>query len=203
MAFCCQTIPQHCRSLCECISQLRKEFGTRVPLRSTVASISQLRNHCEMEKRDFAPKVPFRRAFRNCESGFGTRVPLRSTVTSISQLRNSLRSCCENGKLLRNWRFSTILAAPSSSSPSHAVRSPVVFSVSSAGQRSIAQNGTNARGKVFIPSNRKRSLRKEPSPGSVPEPAPKPSPSRPNLSSEAGATKAAGKRYLTGQAVSH
>ncbi|RVW55045.1 hypothetical protein CK203_066885 [Vitis vinifera] len=23
-AFCCQTIPQHCRSLCECISQLRK-----------------------------------------------------------------------------------------------------------------------------------------------------------------------------------
>ncbi|RVW47425.1 hypothetical protein CK203_098413 [Vitis vinifera] len=58
-----------------------------------------------MEKRDFAPKVPFRRAFRNCESGFGTRVPLRSTVTSISQLRNSLRSCCENGKLLRNCRF--------------------------------------------------------------------------------------------------
>ena len=43
--------------------------------------------------------------FRNCESGFGTRVPLRSTVTSISQLRNSLRSCWENGKLLRNWRF--------------------------------------------------------------------------------------------------
>ncbi|RVW66930.1 hypothetical protein CK203_063654 [Vitis vinifera] len=80
-------------------------FGTRVPLRRTVASISQLRNHCEVEKRDFAPKVPFRRVFRNCESGFGTRVPLRSTVTSISQLRNSLRSCCENGKLLRNWRF--------------------------------------------------------------------------------------------------
>ena len=60
---------------------------------------------CEMKKRDFAPKVLFRRVFRNCESGFGTRVPLRSTVTSISQLRNSLRSCCENGKLLRNWRF--------------------------------------------------------------------------------------------------
>ncbi|RVW88656.1 hypothetical protein CK203_043781 [Vitis vinifera] len=47
--------------------------------------------------------------------------------------------------------------------------------------------------KSSSPSNRKRSLRKEPSPGSVPEPAPKPSPSRPNLSSEAGATKAAGK----------
>ncbi|RVW25155.1 hypothetical protein CK203_115678 [Vitis vinifera] len=44
--------------------------------------------HCEVVKPDFAPKVPFRRVFRNCEAGFGTRVPLRSTVTLISQLRN-------------------------------------------------------------------------------------------------------------------
>ncbi|RVW86125.1 hypothetical protein CK203_037954 [Vitis vinifera] len=65
----------------------------------------QLRNALRSVKPDFAPKVPFRRVFRNCESGFGTRVPLRSTVTSISQLRNALRSCCENGILLRNWRF--------------------------------------------------------------------------------------------------
>ncbi|RVW26786.1 hypothetical protein CK203_099732 [Vitis vinifera] len=93
---------------------------------------------------------PIPQGISQCESGFGTRVPLHSTVTSISQLRNSLRSCCENGILLRNWRFvaklkltlrlpfflfipsfelrkgfqnqSTILAACSSSSPSHAVR---------------------------------------------------------------------------------
>ena len=44
--------------------------------------------HCEVVKPDFAPKVPFRRVFRNCEAGFGTRVPFRSTVTLISQLRN-------------------------------------------------------------------------------------------------------------------
>ncbi|RVX23173.1 hypothetical protein CK203_000046 [Vitis vinifera] len=44
--------------------------------------------HCEVVKPDFAPKVPFRRVFRNCEGGFGTRVPFRSTVTPISQLRN-------------------------------------------------------------------------------------------------------------------
>ena len=44
--------------------------------------------HCEVVKPDFAPKVPFRRVFRNCEGGFGTRVPFRSTVTLISQLRN-------------------------------------------------------------------------------------------------------------------
>ncbi|WKA06782.1 hypothetical protein VitviT2T_024666 [Vitis vinifera] len=61
--------------------------------------------HCEVEKRDFAPKVPFRSVIRNCENDFGTRVQLRSTVTSISQLRNALRNCCENGILLRNWRF--------------------------------------------------------------------------------------------------
>ncbi|RVX22034.1 hypothetical protein CK203_000982 [Vitis vinifera] len=44
--------------------------------------------HCEVVKPDFAPKVPFRRVFRNCEADFGTRVPFRSTVTLISQLRN-------------------------------------------------------------------------------------------------------------------
>ena len=44
--------------------------------------------HCEVVKPDFAPKVPFRRVFRNCEGNFGTRVPFRSTVNLISQLRN-------------------------------------------------------------------------------------------------------------------
>ncbi|WKA08920.1 hypothetical protein VitviT2T_026602 [Vitis vinifera] len=44
--------------------------------------------HCEVVKPDFAPKVPFRRVFRNCEGDFGTRVPFHSTVTLISQLRN-------------------------------------------------------------------------------------------------------------------
>ncbi|RVW66940.1 hypothetical protein CK203_063662 [Vitis vinifera] len=124
------------------VSQLRKWIWHTSATSQNSSIIWQLRNHCEMEKRDFAPKVPFRRAFRNCESGFGTRVPLRSTVTSISQLRNSLRSCCENGKLLRNWRF-----------PLHLLRqaTPSVFRssspFSSAGQRSIAQNGTNERAK--------------------------------------------------------
>ncbi|RVW68341.1 putative mitochondrial protein [Vitis vinifera] len=41
-----------------------KEFGTRVPLRSTVASFGSCETHCEVEKRDFAPKVPFRRPVR-------------------------------------------------------------------------------------------------------------------------------------------
>ncbi|RVW24051.1 hypothetical protein CK203_091308 [Vitis vinifera] len=44
--------------------------------------------HCEVVKPDFAPKVPFRRVFHNCEGDFGTRVPFHSTVTLISQLRN-------------------------------------------------------------------------------------------------------------------
>ncbi|RVW77432.1 hypothetical protein CK203_048045 [Vitis vinifera] len=150
-----------------------------------------------MEKRDFAPKVPFRRAFRNCESGFGTRVPLRSTVTSISQLRNSLRSCCENGKLLRNWRFVAKLKLTPGLPPFIFFAKPRRPLRSSSPLAAPAKDRypkmARTRGQSLHPSNRKRSLRKEPSPGSVPEPAPKPSPSRPTFSSEAGATKAAGK----------
>ncbi|RVW18936.1 hypothetical protein CK203_102485 [Vitis vinifera] len=52
--------------------------------------------------------------------------------------------------------------------------------------------------KSSSPSNRKRSLRKEPSPGSVPEPAPKPSPSRPNPPPVKPAPpKPPARRYLT------
>ncbi|KAL6342441.1 hypothetical protein AAG906_011131 [Vitis piasezkii] len=59
----------------------------------------------EMEKHDFAPKVLLRKNFAIAKWGLAHECHFRSTVTSISQLRNSLRSCCENGKLLRNWRF--------------------------------------------------------------------------------------------------
>ncbi|RVW84007.1 hypothetical protein CK203_047292 [Vitis vinifera] len=157
-----------------------------------------------MKKRDFALKVLLRRAFRNCKSGFGTRVPLRSTVTSISQLRNSLRSCCENGKLLRNWRFVAKLKLTPELPPfvfftkprRPNLRSSSPFS--SAGQRSIAQNGTNARGKVFISFEPQKESAKGASPGSVPEPAPKPSPSRPNPSPvKPTPPKPPARRYLT------
>ncbi|RVW76707.1 hypothetical protein CK203_047534 [Vitis vinifera] len=57
--------------LCENFRSCETHFGTRVPLRSTGASVSQLRNHCEVKKADFATKVPFRRGFRGCESTFG------------------------------------------------------------------------------------------------------------------------------------
>ncbi|RVW61985.1 Gag-Pol polyprotein [Vitis vinifera] len=42
--FCCQTIPQHFGVLCENFRNYESGFGTRVPLRSTGAPISQLRN---------------------------------------------------------------------------------------------------------------------------------------------------------------
>ncbi|RVW99070.1 hypothetical protein CK203_018974 [Vitis vinifera] len=51
--------------------------------------------------------------------------------------------------------------------------------------------------KSSSPSNRKRSLRKEPSPGSVPEPAPKPSPSRPQPSPVKPAHQSRGKAIFT------
>ncbi|RVW91319.1 hypothetical protein CK203_035466 [Vitis vinifera] len=61
-------------------------------------------------------------------------------------------------KLLRKWQVAAKLAfSPSSPSPSHAVclRSSSPFS--NAGQRSISQNGTNTRGKVFIPFESQKS----------------------------------------------
>ncbi|RVW85806.1 hypothetical protein CK203_055410 [Vitis vinifera] len=80
--------PSFAKSFCSSIFSSAKifeaasQFGTRVPLRNTGAPNSQLRNGCEVIKREipnFATKGPSRRVFRNCESDFGTRVPLRST----------------------------------------------------------------------------------------------------------------------------
>ncbi|RVW91377.1 hypothetical protein CK203_035439 [Vitis vinifera] len=137
----------------------------------TVASIWQLRNALRSGKADFAPKVPFRRVFRNCESGFGTRVPLRSTVTLISQLRNALRSCCENGILLRNWRFvaklklTLRLPEPAVQASGHLLRSATSAKVR------YPEMARTRGAKSSSPSNRKKSLRKEPVPDSAPEPS--------------------------------
>ena len=51
--FCCQTIPQHFGILYGNFRSCEGEFGTRVPLRSTGASISQLRNGCKAVKPRF------------------------------------------------------------------------------------------------------------------------------------------------------
>ena len=63
-AFCRQTIPQHCRSLCE------THFGTRVPLRSTGASVSQLRNALRRGKGWFRNKSPIPQRISRLRSRF-------------------------------------------------------------------------------------------------------------------------------------
>ncbi|KAL6340715.1 hypothetical protein AAG906_014405 [Vitis piasezkii] len=195
-AFCCQIIPQHCRSLCEGISQLRNR-----------GLAHDCETHCEMEKHDFAPKVLLRRNFAIAKWGFGTRVPLRSTVTSISQLRNTLRSCCENGKLLRNWRFVAkikltfgvpfflfipviclrkgfqnrapfsqplrLLDEPRRPTSDHPLGSERV------GQSLVARDGPNARSKVVISLNRKRGCEGATSKFAEPSPRPNPPPVQP------------------------
>ncbi|RVW26334.1 hypothetical protein CK203_111857 [Vitis vinifera] len=125
------------------------------------------------------------RVFRSCESKFGTRVPLRSTVASIWQLRNALRSgkaqishqkshsagfvfpiytghlSCEKG--FKNQ--SAILASCSSSSVSHAIQASghLLRSATSAKVRYPEMARTRGA-KSSSPSNRKKSLRKEPVP---------------------------------------
>ncbi|RVW21445.1 Pro-Pol polyprotein [Vitis vinifera] len=111
------------------------------------------------------------------------------------------------GKLKSRW----IVLRKGFQKSKHHSRSPFIFfakprrpnlrsssPLSSAGQRLIFQNGTNERGKVFIPFEPQKESAKEPSPGSVPEPAPKPSPSRPNPPPVKPAPpKPPARRYLT------
>ena len=84
----------------------RIEIRAKIEQKTELCEISQPLRNQHYAAKPFRNTLEFSaRIFRNCEGDFGTRVPLRSTVTSISQLRNSLRSCCENGILLRNWCF--------------------------------------------------------------------------------------------------
>ena len=99
-ALCCKTIPQHFGVLCENFRSCEGKFGTRVPLRSIGAPISQLRNGCEKKKKS-QPKPHFAGYFAAVKPTFGTRVPFCSIVTLISQLRNG----CEMPKR-KNSQFS-------------------------------------------------------------------------------------------------
>ncbi|RVW63942.1 hypothetical protein CK203_056804 [Vitis vinifera] len=94
--FCCETSSQPNCPLCESFRSCETKFGTRVPLRSTVAPFRSCESGCEPPKHEilhFAEKAPFRRVFGSCETNFGTRVPLRSTGASISQLRKRIAKC--------------------------------------------------------------------------------------------------------------
>ena len=107
LEFCCQTIPQLIRLLCENFGNCEADFGTRVPLRSTGTPISQLRNGCEAIKRE----NPW---FRN-----QSLIP-----QGISQLRKRFWHTCATSqhsdtqfattkriaKWLRKWLFAAKLA---------------------------------------------------------------------------------------------
>ncbi|RVW64976.1 Transposon Ty3-G Gag-Pol polyprotein [Vitis vinifera] len=85
------------RSLCEVFRSCESEFGTRVPLRSTVASICSCETHCEVEKRDFAPKVPFRRSTILAAFVFFTK-PRRSLRSSSPISNAGQSSIAQNGE---------------------------------------------------------------------------------------------------------
>ncbi|RVW14718.1 hypothetical protein CK203_092647 [Vitis vinifera] len=112
------------------ISQLRKEFGTRVPLRSTGASL-QLRNALRSGKPDFAQKshsagyFAIAKVILAHECHFAAQLFISFLETHHASLRSS-------------------------------------SSISSSGQISATRNGANRGAKYSSPSNRKRSLRKEP-----------------------------------------
>ncbi|RVW20644.1 hypothetical protein CK203_109081 [Vitis vinifera] len=182
LAFCCQPIPQHYRSLCECVSPIAKvDLAHECHFAEQWHQFRSCETRCEMEKRDFAPKVLFRRVFRIAKVVLAHECHFAAHAAKrVSKSEHHSRS---------PFVFFAKLCRPS-------LRSSSPFS--SAGQKSIFQNGTNARGKIFIPFEPQKDLRKDPSPGSVPEPAPKPSPSRPQPSPVKPAPpKPPARRYLT------
>ncbi|RVW63339.1 hypothetical protein CK203_058251 [Vitis vinifera] len=84
-------------------------FGTRVPFRSTVNLISQLRNGCEIQKKKkkqslcsekkkiSQPKPHFAGCFAAAKPPFGTRMPFRSPIHSFRgcEITFELRNGCE------------------------------------------------------------------------------------------------------------
>nr|CAN59853.1 hypothetical protein VITISV_007247 [Vitis vinifera] len=142
-----------------------REFSQLRKWKWHTSATSQHRSICFVAAKRIAKWV-----FRNCESDFRTRVPLRNTVTLISQLRNALRMnhvVQASGHLLR-------------SATSAKFRYPEIARTQGA--------------KSSFPSNRKKSLRKEPVPDSAPKPSqPKaiPPPVKP------APPKPPAKRYLT------
>ncbi|RVW61829.1 hypothetical protein CK203_065716 [Vitis vinifera] len=142
--------------------------------------------------------------FRNCESGFGTRVPLRRTVASICS--------CET---IAKWK--SMISHQKSHSAGHFAIAKVVWHTSATSQHSDinfaaakltakllrkwqrrpkidSQNGTNARGKVFIPFEPQKESAKGAKSRLCSRTCSKAfAVETTTFSSEAGATKAAGK----------
>ena len=107
--FCCQTTPQHCRSLCECISQLRKwiwhtsassqnsgiNLAAAKPIAKWKSMVSHQKSHSAghfaIAKVDLAHECHFAaqwHQFRSCETH--------------CEVAAKMASCCEIGVLLRN-----------------------------------------------------------------------------------------------------
>ena len=87
---CCKTSSQPQAPLCENFRSCETNFDTRVPLRSTGAPISKLRNGCKIPKRKNShfsqPKPHFAGSLATVKPPFSTRVPFGSPV-------HSFRSC--------------------------------------------------------------------------------------------------------------
>ncbi|RVW33069.1 hypothetical protein CK203_117227 [Vitis vinifera] len=131
---------------------LRNEHFVAKPFRNTVEVSARVfrscEMHCEVEKRDFAPKVPFRRA-------------------SIFPIYTGHLSC-EKG--FENQ--SAILASCSSSSVSLAIQaSGHLLRLATSAKVRYPEMARTRGAKSSSPSNRKKSLRKEPVPDSAPEPS--------------------------------
>ena len=103
-AFCCQIIPQHFGVLCENFRSCEGEFGTRVPLCSTGASVSQLWNALRSGKAWFRTKNPIPQGISQLRKWFW------HTCATSQHSDINFAAAKRIAKLLRKWHFAAKLA---------------------------------------------------------------------------------------------
>ena len=174
-ALCCKTIPQHYRSLCEGISQLRKQIwhtsatsqysSIHLAAAKRIAKWKCMISH---QKSHFVGYFAIAKVVLAHECHFAAQEhPFRSCETHC-EVAAKMAFCCEIGVLLRNlnwplgFRFSYLyrsfeLRKGFQKSERHSLKLFVFFSeprhpslrssspISNVGQSSVAQNGANER----------------------------------------------------------
>ena len=130
-AFCCQTIPQHCRSLCEGISQLRKwGLAHECHFAAQWHQFRSCETHCEVAaKMENCCEIGV--LLRNLNGPLGFRFFLFIPVIWAAKRVSKIRAPFSQPLCLLHW-----------TSPSNFRSSSQIINVD---QSSVARNGANTR----------------------------------------------------------
>ena len=110
--FCCQTAPQHCRSLCECISQLRKWFwhtsatSQNSSIHFAAAKlIAKWKSVISHQKSHSAGHFAIAKVVLAHECHFASQWHQFRSCETHCEVAAKMASCCEIAVLLRNLNW--------------------------------------------------------------------------------------------------